>query len=44
MRDLGEWDADLVLLLDAQLERLDDDLSERWLDDMRSAPDGPDGT
>ncbi len=43
MRDLGEWDPDLVRLLDAQIARLDDDLNERWLNDMRSAADDADG-
>ena len=45
MRDLGTWDPKFVRLLDAQIESLgDDDRSTRWLDDMRSAVDGPTGS
>ena len=44
MRDQGEWDPEFVRLLDAQIERLGDDLSTRWLDDMRSAAGSPTGS
>ena len=42
MRDHGEWDPDLVRLLDAEISRIDDDINERWLNDLRSAGDSPD--
>ena len=42
MRDAGEWDPELVRLLDAQIAGLDQDSTERWLDDMRSAADSDD--
>ncbi len=35
-RDPGEWDPDLVRLLDAQIALLGDDSNARWLDEMRS--------
>ncbi len=44
MRDQGGWDPEFVRLLDAQIERLGDDLSTRWLDDMRSAAGSPTGS
>ncbi len=37
MRDPGEWDPDLVRLLDAQIALLGDDINARWLDEMRSS-------
>ena len=39
MRDTGEWDSEFARLLDAQIARLDQDTSEHWLNDMRSATD-----
>ncbi len=36
VRDPGEWDPDLVRLLDAQIAKLGDDVNARWLDEMRS--------
>ena len=36
VRDPGEWDPDLVRLLDAQIAKLGDDINARWLDEMRS--------
>ena len=36
VRDPGEWDPDLVRLLDAQIAKLGDDVNTRWLDEMRS--------
>ena len=43
MREFGEWDDDFVQILDAEIARLDDDLNARWLNDLRSSSDSPDG-